>query len=105
MTLVLLDGNVKELQYASDDDKVEDKLNACFGDMLKALMGDLSEDGTLGKLPLRKDAFMVIEEFDGSYFWPEPRSCKTKGRISRTSGSSRVGVGGFSHGKSIAPTD
>jgi hypothetical protein len=81
VSLVQDDGSVKELQYSPDDDKAEDKLNAHFGDMLKTLMGELNEDGTLRQLPLRKDAFMIIEEFDGYYFWPEPRSCKTKGRI------------------------
>ena len=49
--------------------------------MLKNLMKELREDGSLAALPLAKDAFMVIEEFDGHYFWPQRRSCKTKGRI------------------------
>lgn len=26
------------------------------------------------------EAFFMIEEFDGRYFWPEPKSVRTKGR-------------------------
>ena len=87
VTLVLDDGSVKKISYPVEheddviDEKSENQLNAYFGDMLKSLMNELKADGTLAKLPLRKDAFMIIEEFDGHYFWPEPRSCKSKGRI------------------------
>lgn len=86
-TLVLDDGSSKKIQNLVDDDddlvdeEAEDELNAYFGEMLKNLMSELKEDGTLAELPLRKDAFMIIEEFDGHYFWPEARSCRTKGRI------------------------
>jgi hypothetical protein len=81
------DGSTKKIQglVAHEDDlideKSEDELNAYFGDMLKNLMAEMKKDGTLAKLPLRKDAFLIVEEFDGHYFWPEPRSVKTKGRI------------------------
>ena len=81
------DGSTKRIQDVVDheddmiDEKSEDELNAYFGDMLKNLMAELKQDGTLAILPLRKDAFLIIEEFDGHYFWPEPRSVKTKGRI------------------------
>ncbi len=81
VVVVLEDGSEKEVQYSGDDDKIEEKLNTLFGNMLQTLMRELNDDGTLAKLPLRKDAFMIVEEFDGFYFWPEPRSCKTKGRI------------------------
>ncbi len=81
VTLVLVDGSVKRLKYLDDDSKTEEGLNEFFGDMLRDLMRELSSDGTFAKLPLKKDAFMVVEEFDGYYFWPEPRVCKTQGRI------------------------
>ncbi|MCA8985902.1 MAG: hypothetical protein KDA76_19470, partial [Planctomycetaceae bacterium] len=63
------------------DDKSLEQLNAVFGEMLTRLMHDLRDDGTLAKLPLAKSAFMVVEEFDGNFFWPTFKSRKTKGRI------------------------
>lgn len=80
-TLLLADGTKKELEYSEFDDKAEAKLNAYFGEILRSLMEELSEDGTLARLPLRKDAFMMVEEFDGHYFWPNIRSITKKGRI------------------------
>lgn len=80
-TIVLADGSVKDLKLSPDDEKAEDKINAIFGEMLRTLMAEMSEDGSLARLPLRKDAFMMIEEFDGYYFWPGIRSATTKGRI------------------------
>jgi hypothetical protein len=87
VALVGEDGNIARIQYslAQEDDLIDEEsegeLNAYFGDMLKNLMTELRDDGSLAALPLAKDAFMVIEEFDGHYFWPQRRSCKTKGRI------------------------
>ena len=87
VTLVLDDGTVKKLAYTADDEDecVDDdsleELNSYFAEMLRKLMCELREDGSLSKLPLRKDAYFMIEEFDGRYFWPEIRSVKTKGRI------------------------
>jgi hypothetical protein len=48
---------------------------------LTSLMLELRNDGRLAKLPLSKDAFMIVEEFDGHYFWPVPESCRVNGRI------------------------
>lgn len=80
-TLLLADGSKKELEFSEDDEKAEDKINAFFGEMLRTLIGEMSDDGTLARLPLRKDAFMMVEEFDGHYFWPSIKSITTKGRI------------------------
>lgn len=80
-TLILSDGSRKELKYMDDDATSEKKVNAFIGEMLRTLMIELSEDGTLAQLPLRKDAFMMVEEFDGHYFWPDIKSVATKGRI------------------------
>ncbi|QDT34976.1 hypothetical protein [Thalassoglobus polymorphus] len=77
-TVKKLDGTVNKLALRSGD---EDALDVYFAEMLKALMCELKEDGTLAKLPLRKDAYFMIEEFDGRYFWPEIRSVRSKGRI------------------------
>lgn len=81
VTLVLDDGTVKKLAYnvGAADESFE--LDTYFAEMLRKLMCELREDGTLAKLPLRKDAYFMIEEFDGRYFWPEIKSVKTKGRI------------------------
>ena len=87
VSMIMDDGSTKNIQGLVDheddliDEKSEDELNAYFGNMLKNLMAEMKQDGTLAKLPLRKDAFLIVEEFDGHYFWPEPRSVKTKGRI------------------------
>ena len=73
------DGSTCTLQDSSGDEAV----NAVFGEMLLAVMSELRDDGTLAKLPLAPKAFMVIEEFDGRYFWPTYETRKTKGRIQR----------------------
>ncbi len=78
VTLVIDDGTVKKL---NDNDSVEDKLDTYFGEMLRRLMSELRDDGSLSELPLREDAYFMIEEFDGRYFWPEIDSITTKGRI------------------------
>ena len=62
-------------------DKSLEELNAVFGEVLKEVMHELRDDGTLAKLPLSADAFMVVEEFDGSYFWPTYETRKTEGRV------------------------
>ena len=64
----------------SEDDE-DEGINAMFGDMIRDLILELKDEGELGKLPLAEKAFMVIEEFDGRYFWPTRETRKTKGRI------------------------
>lgn len=87
VTMVLEDGTVKKLKYNVDgeDELTRDdsrkELDNYFGEMLRKLMCELREDGTLAKLPLRKVAYYMIEEFDHRYFWPEIKSVPTKGRI------------------------
>ena len=87
MTLVLDDGTVKKLKYSvegegkSVDNDLHEELNTYFAEMLRRLMCELRDDGTLAKLPLRNDAYFMIEEFNGRYFWPEIKSVTTKGRI------------------------
>ena len=73
------DGTTCTLQDSSGDEAV----NEVFGEMLLSVMSELRDDGTLAKLPLAPKAFMVVEEFDGRYFWPTYETCKTKGRIQR----------------------
>ncbi len=48
----------------------DEDLNGLFGEMLNAQMHELRKDGKHTKLPLRPDGFLVVEEFDGRYFWP-----------------------------------
>lgn len=82
VTLVSHDGTEKKLSYSIDgDDDPHEELTNCFAEMLQELMHELKDDGTLAKLPLQKDAYFMIEEFNGRYFWPDIKSVKTKGRI------------------------
>ena len=71
------DGTNCKLQDSDGDEVV----NAVFGDMLVTIMTELRDDGSLSKLPLTPKAIMVIEEFDGRYFWPQYKRRKTLGRI------------------------
>lgn len=66
-----------------DDSDLEDEINSYFGNMLTNLMLELRDDGSLASMPLAKDAFMIIEEFDGHYFWPLPETCRSSGRIAK----------------------
>jgi hypothetical protein len=70
---------------ANEDDLIDKKslkcLNAYFGDMLADVMKELKDDGSWAKLPLAKDAFMMVIDFDENYLWPTYKSRKTKGRI------------------------
>lgn len=60
------DGTTCDLQESDGDEKIQ----GVFGDMIVDLMKQLRDDGTLLKLPLAPQAHMVLEEFDGRYFWP-----------------------------------
>lgn len=89
VVLVLDDLTEKSVQFrlrnASDsvDDHSLEELGNCFGDMLANLICEMRDDGTLARLPLAPNAFMVVEDFDGSYFWPSFGHRKTIGRIQR----------------------
>lgn len=48
-------------------------INALFGDMLVDLAMKMRNQGWFAKLPLAPNARIAIEEFDGYYFWPNPR--------------------------------
>jgi len=56
-------------------------MQAVFGDMILDVVTELREQGAFRELPLRPDAFVVIEEFDGQYFWPTYETRKTDGRL------------------------
>jgi hypothetical protein len=73
------DGTKVTLKGYEDDQAVQ----AVFGDMLVDVLNELRDDGTLAKLPLGPAAFMVVEEFDGRYFFPEYETRKTAGRIAK----------------------
>lgn len=73
------DGTTCTLQDADGDEGV----NAVFGAMLESIMVELRDNGSLSKLPLCPKAYMVIEEFDGRYFWPNYKRRKKEGRIVR----------------------
>jgi hypothetical protein len=90
-TLIKADGIKITIQLTPDDEEEEDdeydsndfevELSQYFGSMLTSLMLELRDDGSLSTLPLTKDAFMSVEEFDGHYCWPVPESCRVTGRI------------------------
>ncbi|HBE69084.1 MAG TPA: hypothetical protein DDW52_13120 [Planctomycetaceae bacterium] len=71
------DGTQITLQNYEDEDAVQ----AVFGEMLASVLTELRDDGTLAKLPLTPTAYMVVEEFDGLYFFPDYDTRKTAGRI------------------------
>ena len=75
--VVKYDGSACRLQDSSGDEVV----NGVFGEMLQSVMCQLRDDGTLAQLPLTPKAFMVVEEFDGRYFWPTYETRKSAGRI------------------------
>lgn len=85
--LIKHDGKSENTQFqiVDEDELINEKseklINAYFGTMLSDLMIDLRENESFSGLPLEKDAFFVIEEFDGNFFWPTYRSRKSKGRI------------------------
>ncbi|TWT79544.1 hypothetical protein CA13_09480 [Planctomycetes bacterium CA13] len=68
VNVVRHDGKIEKL----DGDKGSDRIDACFGEMLVDLMLELCDDGTLAQLPLSANAYMVVEEFNESFFWPQP---------------------------------
>lgn len=76
-TATLHDGTTTTLKFDLDDEEelLEEEqlaeLNAVFGEMLKSVVDQLKGEKWFQKLPLAPDAFLVIEEFDGHYFWPE----------------------------------
>ncbi len=77
VSVIRPDGSTCTLEDSDGDEGI----NRVFGEMLLELMLKLRDDGTLANLPLAPKAFMVIEEFDGRYFWPTYKTRKTKGRI------------------------
>ena len=42
-----------------------------FGEMLRDTMISLRDEGALASLPLSDDAFLIVDEFDGHWSWPE----------------------------------
>ncbi|MCC9600552.1 hypothetical protein LOC67_08265 [Stieleria sp. JC731] len=68
-----------EVKFPDADD--EETIQAVFGDMIVDLITELRDDGTLSKLPLAPNAFMVVEEFDGQFLFPTYETRKTAGRI------------------------
>lgn len=75
-SVIFHDGTETTLQFdLADEEELlhEDQmgeLNAVFGNMLKSVIDELKAEKSFEKLPLAPDAFLVIEEFDGNYFWP-----------------------------------
>ncbi len=67
------DGNV-----ATVTDEMQ--LQLLLGNMLVGLLTELRSDGTLALLPLTQDAYMTVQEFDFTFFWPED-DAETIGRV------------------------
>ena len=81
VTFIRYDGSERRVK---DNDISDEDLNELFGEMLTNTLQSLRDDGSLAKLPLSECAFMVVEEFDGRYFWPTYESRNTAGRIHAT---------------------
>lgn len=79
VSIVRHDGSTATLQDSDGDEGV----NRVFGEMILDLMLKLRDDGTLAKLPLAPKAFMLIEEFDGRYGWPDYKNRRKLGRIGK----------------------
>lgn len=79
VSVIRHDGRPMTLHGETDDEQ----LQAVFGEMLVDLLTDLRKDGALAQLPLAEDAFMVIEEFDGLFFWPTDDTRESEGRVNQ----------------------
>jgi hypothetical protein len=79
VSVIKHDGTKITLNDYEDAEAVQ----AVFGDMLVHVLTELRDDRTLSKLPLTSAAFMVVEEFDGRYFFPDYETRKTSGSIAR----------------------
>ncbi|MCB9648376.1 MAG: hypothetical protein H6730_17515 [Deltaproteobacteria bacterium] len=84
----LCDGKAVELTTLRGAKKVLvgdegcDELVALIGKMLADLMKKLRREKLFDALPLRDDAFMLVEDFGGDGGWPESYDViKTEGRI------------------------
>lgn len=67
----------------ADGREAEPGDDPCYwiGDMLTNVLWENKDNGNWSKLPLAKNAFMMVIEFDENYLWPNYKSRKTKGRI------------------------
>ncbi|MEQ1825516.1 MAG: hypothetical protein ABL921_06200 [Pirellula sp.] len=87
VSIVLGDGTTESVLFADANkegglsEKSLRRLNAYFGDMLKDVLCELKDDGSLSKLPLTKDAFMMVIDFDELYLWPKYEKRKAIGKI------------------------
>ena len=64
----------------SDDNESVAKL---FGEMLLGIMIALRDEEAFDKLPLAKQAFFIIEEFDGNWGWPDYKRRRSLGRLKK----------------------
>ncbi len=48
-----------------------ERIAQIFGEVIRDAMISLRDEGALQPLPLADDAFLIIEEFDGHWGWPE----------------------------------
>lgn len=64
VTVIQTDGNAEEVTD-------EMQLQLLFGNMLVSVLTEMRTDGILAKLPLTENAYMTVQEFDFTFFWPE----------------------------------
>lgn len=79
----LLEEGETPIIIPADGREAEADDDPCYwiGDMLTDVLLENKENGNWSKLPLAKNAFMMVIEFDENYLWPNYRSRKTVGRI------------------------
>jgi hypothetical protein len=51
------------------------------GEMIRDTIVELRDRGDFASLPLRADAFFVVEEFDGAWGWPPYEGRRRLGRL------------------------
>lgn len=78
--VVLPDGSERTLDDTEDNESV----TKLFGTMILDIIQGLQRKHAFDGLPLAPKAFFIIEEFDGTWGWPDYKKRKTLGRIRKT---------------------
>jgi hypothetical protein len=75
---VILPNDAPRTLGSSDDEESVAKL---FGEMILDIIQGLQKEHAFDVLPLTRNAFFIIEEFDGTWGWPKYEKRKSLGRI------------------------
>lgn len=78
--LVLPDGTSCQINQESH---THESIAQIVGEMLRDTMIRLRDEGALQDLPLGKDAFLIVEEFDGHWGWPKTYKTRKQVQLNR----------------------